>query len=516
MARGVILVHGIGEQKRGDFLTGFVGPLVGYLESKGGKVDLEPEIALAFSSEGAPPQVTLKVLGPDGRFAEEWRVVEAYWASAFRPPKLNDVLVWGRRLAQQQARATERLLTNLTNENPTDRCEEARHVQAGVEGQAEGPAGAGEPLPSRTAEFFRNQALLLRWLVRGLGAAAPLLLSMVWLVLQMRRIPRPPAWLLRWHWIASLVSLLSRAGEALANVLYPMLVLSLGDVKRLIDDPISADAMRRSLEDRLIELLADDGIESVSIVAHSLGASVSYDALSAGRRVDRFLRENPVLRHRPGGQGFRRINWVTVGAALNRTYIMTLEGPSEHARRRFEGPLAESIAKPEEAFFWLNLYARYDPVFAGPIEEPLWQALGVTCRQFKERVVINRDSLLADHTSYWENDVLVWPRIVRAICDGQYPWPGTELGEKRNQELIRRFTIETASRYVRLEQQLAPLLFLGVVLLGLAAAVGLLLRYLLWPIAKGVYTVYRMVSYVLFYQPLRWLMGLVRRLSGER
>jgi hypothetical protein len=79
MVRGVILVNGIGQYEKGEFLLRVVDPLVSYLESKGAKVDLQPEIALAASpSQPGIPEVTLKVYGPGG-FSEEWRVQEAYW-----------------------------------------------------------------------------------------------------------------------------------------------------------------------------------------------------------------------------------------------------------------------------------------------------------------------------------------------------------------------------------------------------------------------------------------------------
>ena len=510
MARGIIVVHGIGEQRRGDFLTGFVDPLVSYLESRGGKVDLEPEIALGLPQNGSGP-VTLKVFGPDGRFADEWRVAEAHWAAAFRPPKLGEVFEWGKRLTRQQIEATNRLFSNLTNEGPRDNCEEARR-KVPRRTSAEKPRSTARPLPSGTEEFFRNQAFAFKLVAHGLELAAPVLLTLVWALLQLRRLPGLPQGLRRWHWAASLASGVVKAVNALANALYPVLVLYLGDVKVLLDSPIAADAMRRSLEDLLLAFLRDDGIDSITIVAHSLGASVCYDALTEGRPVDRFLQENSDFRYRPDAQGSRRINWVTVGAALNRTYFMTRVGASAHAMERFQSPLAESVRKPEDAFFWLNLYARYDPVPAGPIAADLWQATGVTCPQFKERVVINRDSLLSDHNSYFSNAVLVWPRIVRAICDGEYPWRETELTEERNQELIRKHTVETAVRYRRRDIHLAPLLAFAVLLLAVVVPFSLLLGWAVRALRK----LYLAVSYVLFYFPLRQLLRLARRLSTGR
>ena len=91
MARGIVVIHGMGDHKRGDFLHAIVSPLARYLESKGGKVDFEPDVDL--DPEGAarrPAKIRLKVHGPSG-FQEEWRFAEAHWDSAFEAPKVGEV-----------------------------------------------------------------------------------------------------------------------------------------------------------------------------------------------------------------------------------------------------------------------------------------------------------------------------------------------------------------------------------------------------------------------------------------
>jgi hypothetical protein len=113
-----------------------------------------------------------------------------------------------------------------------------------------------------------------------------------------------------------------------------------------------------------------------------------------------------------------------VGAALNRGYTITELDVAAHARERFRSPLAAILYTPEDAFFWLNLYSRYDPVPAGPINLESCKITGVKETRRKERSVINRDSLLLDHNAYWTNNSMVWPRVVRAICGGSTPGPG--------------------------------------------------------------------------------------------
>lgn len=493
MTRGIIVIHGIGEQREGDFLKEIVNPLAGYLESKGGKVDFTPEIALGFpSGTPGPAQLTLTVHGPGDALVEEWRVREAYWAAAFRPPSLREMFRWGRALIARETQAIARIFDDPLNENPDDACGAERRAATG--GAARPPAPAPEPYPPRTERFYRDQALVLKgvaWLVEKAGHG---LLTLVWLLLLLRGLPGPPAVLRRFQLVAQVVSWLTRGVNALANALYPFVVQGLGDAKVFLDNPMAADAIRRSFEDAVLEMLQDNDIESITIIAHSLGAMVSYDAMTEGRPIDAYLRAYPQRRKVAGSERYRRITWVTVGAALNRSYTMTEQEAASHARERFRSAVAATLRTPEPAFFWLNLYARYDPVPAGPIEPAFHRCTQVTCAQFKERLVINTDNLLSDHTSYWKNDTLVWPRIVRAIYDGEYPWPRTELREPENQRLIRERTIGIADRNRRLLQHLGVLLLLGGVAVVALAVAGLVVAgaiYLVWK-------AYSLVSWLAF------------------
>ncbi|MSQ22482.1 MAG: hypothetical protein EXR53_04140 [Dehalococcoidia bacterium] len=270
-------------------------------------------------------------------------------------------------------------------------------------------------------------------MVQRLGSG---LLTIVWLLLLTRGLPSPPLLVQRLGWVTRITSWLRRGVNFLSNLLYPFVVQSLGDAKVFLDDSIAADAIRRPFEDAFLDMLKDDDIESITIISHSLGAVISYDALTEGWPVDVHLKANPEERNNPNTQRPRRITWITIGAALNRTYTITEQQTGNPARRRFTSPVAASLRMPEQAFSWVNLYARYDPVPAGPLYNAFFQCTQVAKAQFKERMVINSDNMLYDHTTYWRNDVLVWPRIVQAICDNPAPWPGIDLNEGENQKII--------------------------------------------------------------------------------
>ncbi len=510
MARGIIVIHGIGEQKQGDFLTDVINPLAGFLEAKGGKVDFEPEIALGFSSGTTPrpAQVTMQVRGPGGRFAEEWRIREAHWAAAFRPPTLGQMLKWGIALVQKETEAIAHILDDPLNEDPG----RGQMSPAAQRTPSTAKAATSQKYPSRTERFYRNQAFVFKLVAQGVEKAGNGLLTLVWLLLLLRGLPSPPGLLQRLSWVARITSWLRQGVNFLSNLLYPFVVQTLGDVKVFLDDPIAADAIRRPLEDAILEMLKEDEIESITIISHSLGAAISYDTLTEGRPVDVFLKAHPEWRAIPTNQKVRRISWITVGAALNRTYTMTESQVGHHARERFTSAVAASIRTPETAFAWLNLYARYDPVSAGPIYPAFFQCTKATTGQFKERMVINTDNMLSDHSTYWKNDVLVWPRIVQTICDNPAPWPGIDLKEDENQKIIRQRTIDIADRNRRLLRILSPLVLLGVAVIGAMGTVALMLFYAWY----AVWTAYRALSWPVFWLLYTLLTGLRRLFNRPR
>jgi hypothetical protein len=297
----------------------------------------------------------------------------------------------------------------------------------------------------------------------------------------------------------------------LANAICPFVVHGLGDVKVFIDSPIAADAIRRPSEDVVIGMLQNEKIESITVISHSFGTVASYDAITEGRPIDLYLREHKNQRNIPGSDQPRPFIWVTVGPALNRGYTITELDVAAHAKERFRSPLAATLCMPEDAFFWLNLYSRYDPVPAGPINLESRKITRVKETRCKERSVINRDSLLLDHNAYWTNDSMVWPRVVRAICGGEYPWPRPEMTEEENQELIKSHTIETAERRRPGLQLFSIWITLGILLimaLGLATLALLGVGYLLWQL-------YRLVSVPAFWLSYGLVNSLRRIVEGR-
>ncbi|MFC1905154.1 hypothetical protein ACFLXT_05310, partial [Chloroflexota bacterium] len=252
----------------------------------------------------------------------------------------------------------------------------------------------------------------------------------------------------------------------------PFISSSLGDIQRYIDHEIWSANARARLENIVIGMLNDREIKDITIVAHSLGAIVAYDALTEGGNIAEAVTELGTS---------KKITFVSVGGAINRvfTIISSPDSPQFRHKKSMEiryndlqitKPLAkvitgygdeQYIGHPEDKFYWLDIFARRDPIPAGPIAlYTIAKAQIDPIRQIKERMVINKDSLVFDHVSYWENKELVIPRIARAINGGtEYPWPEAGITEARVSERIRK-----ALRFVNLSEIISFLIMLGVII----------------------------------------------------
>src|SRR5512146_1310192 len=117
---GVVVVHGIGDQRKGDTVAEFSKALCDTLvnPANGGK---RPTVELASDVTGSPPSVTLRITAPDGKKAR-WICTEAFWNDAFPQPSATQVLGFGlRQNLGRQLASLGRMFRDPGNENlPTD------------------------------------------------------------------------------------------------------------------------------------------------------------------------------------------------------------------------------------------------------------------------------------------------------------------------------------------------------------------------------------------------------------
>ena len=447
----MIVIHGIGDNlKPGNILADFTNSLADALlesPSKGGSAEIRREADL----DQDPPSVTLRIKSPRGEKAT-WICKEAFWGDAFPPPKASTVIWW--------------LLTkNLINQ--------LKYIWQGIYRD-----------PANDETFIPQQD---KWLEK-------------------KRHPRAPSWKVKTHQKSSCIRLSLKSASTpfwlipLAAIVYillfliwlcrflpsigplekvlkwvrkfdPLLSNYLGDVQMYIEHGVWSSNIRARLEKVLIAMLNNrfGRVKDITIVAHSMGGVVAYGALGKGGKV-----ADEVKRLGYGGRG-KKITLVTVGSGINQVFRLAKDS-NRYAQEQFRRPLAKEItgnrsargktARPlEDRFFWLDIYARRDPVAAGNLDDDIIERAEVNWeKQIKRRKVINKDNIMFDHNSYWENKDTVMPRIGRAINGGEdYSWP--EAGVTR-EKLSHR--ARYATRFGRLSW-----IVIGAVILALAAFLGL-------------------------------------------
>ena len=422
---GVIVTHGIGDNmKPGDTLAEFANCLADYLmespaiDAQGNKV--YPEIRREVDLTANPPSVALHIKSPAGE-ETTWLCKEAFWGDAFPPPKASVVVWW---LLRQNLKAQIKFVSEgILTDPPNQRTYKFDLLQRE---KPEWTAGKG--LDTR----FRVKLSLAGIIIPVLAAFSTLILFLIWLV---QWVPPfgPLETVLKW-----------------VHKLDPFLSNSLGDVQRYIEHGVWSANARARMENVVIGMLNDTygAVRDITIVAHSMGCVLTYDALAEGGRIAQETARLQALGKR------KKLTFVSVGSGINQVFRLARRSQSVFGRRQFLRSLAKEItgydensnqdaASLQDRFFWLDIFARRDPVPAGRLDISIInQAKVDLVSQFKSRRVINKDSVILDHTTYWANKDTVMPRIARAINGGaQYPWPEaritTDRLEKRTWEAAR-------------------------------------------------------------------------------
>jgi hypothetical protein len=388
----VLLVHGIGSQKRGDTLLQFGEPLAASLTHW---LD-ENAIAVHDTVLVDPPsrapahtQVTLT------RGAEKKHVLvaESWWAESFAVPRwwpFAKWLLWS--VPFVVFRATDHRLSLITTHDRLD------------------AVGRPDSLP-RILKWIGLQAV--RIVKNALSVALALAFTVVVALL-------------------GVVGLVPRVRATIMSA-QKLLVGYIGDSYLLLRSPGRGDAMVSQVE-RDLTWLEDNGTDKVAIVAHSQGAEVVRRVLARrtgppiaslvtfGSGIAK-LRAVQRLHHagRPAGMAYL---WRTGAAGLTVglpllalldviSWPVAALGPLLSpvalalARRRLKeivkdedlpGDRLAAVAGKTKR--WLDFYATSDPVPEGAL--PFENVPG-TFPPASSIEIANRRSPLLDHTSYWQN-----------------------------------------------------------------------------------------------------------------
>jgi hypothetical protein len=441
---GVVIIHGIGNQKRNATLAEALNALMYWFNHRVG-LDLQPEgsgriwLTTELRDDDDPDapasHATLDVVAPANRDADpslsadeastqvwlEFR--EVWWAESFGLPKVGPALQWARvqfgeqlhhlllpagfRLgpAKTARRAPAREIAQALTFEPergtdhrkapvtADGSMATTAASADAEQQAnhrQGPWLAPALLAYDLVQYARK---FLQWVI--LTPLISLLLVLLGLVRLLARIP-------------FLQSSLISGATAVINYVVLHWVASL---QVYLLDYTRSSAMRQRFEREVECFLEDESCERIVVIAHSMGTVISYEGLTT-------LLAQPKWRDVPAP---KPITYLCLAQALRRVWLLSRTDPE-----RLHRVLPVGVR-------WVHFWARYDPVAVGPLDPdalpppPPGASPRVQKANKKLRArladcenvdVVNTDSIFADHTTYWQNIEQVVGPIARELVAG--------------------------------------------------------------------------------------------------
>lgn len=421
---GVLCVHGIGSQKQGETLDSWGGGIVKWLQdwlaARGGEVAIQ-RAALRENQlhDGTPAHTRLQLrqAAKTGSKSSEWIIAESWWAENFYSPSFGTLAAW------MVTSGSWIIISHISNlllsqvRQIRNKFSRAVHEQR-APGWIRWPVYVvGTVLGIASIPFAALLAFLLVSFVQ--------LIVVILVIFSLIPIP-------------SLRSALKDLLVTLQGVL--------GDSFVFTSNPLARTSVLNQVQDDLRWL--EQRCESVVVLAHSQGAAVAYHAL-AGYRSDKVRRLITFgsgllkLSELQATSKFRGLMSLMKYAVLLIPLYVICAPSFWHAFREELANLAwvpwhmhvpdlahfapvflmylpililfafvDSVLRSDEYrdklktqladlsfqhFKWLDIFATHDPVPGGSMFEE--QRLP----RFETRRVSNRMSMLADHTSYWEN-----------------------------------------------------------------------------------------------------------------
>jgi hypothetical protein len=387
--RCVLIVHGVGEQKKSDTLLFIGSPLVDWVlrwarqfygrsAAQVGPVELS-FVPFDVGDGDRPPYALLDLPG------ERWYLAEAWWAGSSFHPDLMTMLRWSivhlfDILAQMLRNTAERVRNLLHPKDPRTSSQPARVWQL---------------------------VDLFNCVVLGVAYAIVLVVGYVLLVPLM---------------ILAQIPIESVQDFILLTVLKPLLTAAAGEFRMFLDDEIQSANIRRRVAAaaRSLMLLAD--CDELVIVAHSEGCVVSLGMLTDPVHADVTRRTRKLL---------------TFGAGLNKSWLVK--------------PSLERLFTPLEGdVLWTDFWASYDPVPAGPLDPSprvingrkvqiadIYKPSGDALAQVgpgngpRNEQVTNNMNVVTDHGGYFTNDEQVVIRLAAEISSQRHTesafWPANEV-----------------------------------------------------------------------------------------
>jgi len=421
---GVVIVHGIGNERRNETLQEAVDALSYWfnhvaglsLRPEGpGRIWLQTELTEDVDPDAPASRATLELAAPSTSAAIEGgpttlrlELREAWWAESFGTPTLGSVLRWAR--IQFREEVTHLLLPNRATQpargevsqapagTPTLTVSGRQSTHTGTASTtAHVPGGRGKRLFLAALIWLYDRFQYL-WKLAQWVALTPALYFLLLLLSPLRLLARIPA--IRPTLVSGINSFM---GVVSLHWIAPLQIY-------LLDYTRSA-SIRQRFEREVQHFLQDEQCNRVVVIAHSMGTVIAYEGLATCLTT-------------PGAQSsqvMKPVTFLCLGAALRRMWLLT--GTDQHRLRRV---LPLSVR-------WLHFWARFDPIAAGPLTESAlprlahWDdpevpdphdAICATLDRCQNLMVANSDSLLSDHTTYWRNLEQVVGPIAQELVAG--------------------------------------------------------------------------------------------------
>ena len=426
----MLCVHGVGKQRRGETLDAWGGRLVEWLQDrltcrKGELVILRSALKAGQFEDRAPAyaRFTLNQDPELKRPSSEWIVAESWWADDFYPPPFRKLTAW---LITSGSWIIVSHLSNLCVAHAERflRILKRQVKQTSVSRWVWLPA---------IALGLLTIALMMIAAVMGTFLLVALMQFVVIALAILSAIPIPAV---RSSIKATLLALQGVLGDSFVFTSNPL--VRTGVLNRVQDD-------LRWLEERC---------DSVVVVAHSQGAAIAYESL-LGYKNDKGGTSNQLRRLVTFGSGLLKLSelqassrfggvmslmrfavlaiplyvvsapvlwgafvqglmhlslipWNAQVPVLARVAPYLLMYPpcllvmafidSLNRADTYRNAAQKQLAGLAFARFrWIDIFATHDPVPSGSIFK------NQRLKGFKTRSVSNRMSMIADHTSYWDN-----------------------------------------------------------------------------------------------------------------
>ena len=281
----LIVVHGMGDQRRNDSLLSVVRPIMEFMKARGDS-SWQPDVE---GSLGPAEQAYAEVRYRDRvmRFTEYW------WAEDVRPAS-NPRLAWWifRRLGAHMRSMIRNLWQALAD-------------------VSESVTSRGTPKDPWIARAYHIVAIpVFLVMVTLLWIATPLLVLALVALSYLRFVPGVPLFVGYFQSVLKLIA-----------------VDYLGDIQMYFRDPVQAAQIRGGLQQMIEEYAAEPDVKRIVLLAHSTGNLVVYDCLAHLRASE--------------SQALERVKaFIGIGSILPMAWNESIVSRED---RRFQRPMAEHI-----------------------------------------------------------------------------------------------------------------------------------------------------------------------------